>query len=970
MPSLNSKISRMVVMFLLIFTGLNAQNKTAIIDGIVMDSNTNEALSGANVWLNGTVLGSATNKNGEFLILNVPPGNYVLRASYIGYRDFSDTINVKAGVRIHKIIKMIYSGAGETEAIVVTGQAKGQMAAINEQLSAPSIKNVVSSDRIQELPDANAAESVARLPGVSILRSGGEGNKVVIRGLSPKYNKIMIDGIELASTDQSDRSTDISMITPYSLEGIEVIKAATADQDADYIGGSVNFKIRKAEKGFKYDFIAQNTYNDLRKTFNNYMFIGSLSNRFFQNKLGIFVQGNIEKKDRGSNQMGASYYLLTHNLDKPNPVRLENLYLTNTFRDRRRYGGSLTLDYNIPDGNVSLKNFLSVENNDIRSYYEGYDVRNRGHYYSTTTQKEMLMILNNLFNYEQRFGRFLLTGSIAHALSKNKLPEDITFGFAEPSPALPGGLTDLPPDSIPYYAFNNIDKAYWSDVGDNWSITREEQWTVKTDLEMDFNLSNQINGKLKIGGKYRTKKRKYDFNATGGTMALGSGQTLKNAILEEFPWMQEITPLGSRYLSYNIFIDKNFKHGKFLKGKYKLGPVADVNLMREVIKFMRKSKGLAIDTYRKLNMSSITNDYNGDEHLSAAYVMTELNLSSMIKFIPGVRFEHNRTNYTGIRGNSGSAFPEVKYPHADTTTQRTNSYLLPMIHLQIKPLDWLQFRLAYTKTISRPNFDLIIPRMDIGRNEIVYNNYSLKPERSENFDFYTAITNNYIGLFTFGLFSKNIKDMIFWLDRRILLEPEQYGLGDREKGKFIIMQRNMDKLAKVRGFELDWQTHLWYLPSFLKGLVFNFNYTHIFSAAKYPRTVIKTEYLLEPPYGVIQKNIDTTYTQRLIDQPDNIINLSLGYDFKGFSFRASMLYQADIFEGPNFYRELRSSSAEYLRWDIALKQDLPWNGLQFYCNFNNITNTADIVLNDVRKFPTSIDHYGMTIDAGLRWKFN
>ena len=55
------------------------------------------------------------------------------------------------------------------------------MDAINKQLNAKSLVNIISSDRIQELPDANAAETVARVPGVSIRREGGEGNKVVIQ---------------------------------------------------------------------------------------------------------------------------------------------------------------------------------------------------------------------------------------------------------------------------------------------------------------------------------------------------------------------------------------------------------------------------------------------------------------------------------------------------------------------------------------------------------------------------------------------------------------------------------------------------------------------------------------------------------------------------------------------------------------------------------------------------------------------
>ena len=120
------------------------------------------------------------------------------------------------------------------------------MDAINKQLNAKSIVNIVSSDRIQELPDANAAETVARVPGVTIKREGGEGNKVIIRGLSPKYNSITVEGTKLAATDTDDRSTDLSMISQYMLDGIEVTKAGTPDLDADVLGGTVDFKLKRA----------------------------------------------------------------------------------------------------------------------------------------------------------------------------------------------------------------------------------------------------------------------------------------------------------------------------------------------------------------------------------------------------------------------------------------------------------------------------------------------------------------------------------------------------------------------------------------------------------------------------------------------------------------------------------------------------------------------------------------------------
>ena len=940
------------------------------ITGVVKDSTSGESLPGANILIKGTSLGTAADKDGKFVLPRMLPGTYTLVVTYIGYKKKEVKVKLAPGKRLNLVVKLKWV-AVKGKVVEITAQAKGQIGAINEQLAAPSIKNVVSSARIQELPDANAAESVGRLPGVSILREGGEGNKVVIRGLSPKYNKIMIDGIEVASTDEGDRSTNISMISPYSLEGIEVMKAATADQDADYIGGSVNFKIRTAAPGFKYDLLVQDTYNHLRNSYDNYMFVGSISNRFFQNKLGVFLQGNIERKDRGSNQMGASYYMLTHDVNRINPIRLENLYLTNTFRDRRRYGGTLTIDYIIPQGKIYLKNFVSSGRTGVRDYYEGFDVLNRGHYYSTTAQKKNLLIMSNVLSYEQRFAGFMVNAKLAHSFSRNETPEDISFGFAEPSPALPGGLTSCPADSIPYYAFDNVDKAYWDGVGDNWSLTKERQVVAKADLEMNLSLGKQINGKLKVGGKYRFIDRSYDFEATGGTMALNSGKVVKNAVLKAFPWMQETTPLNSPRLPYSLFIDKNFSHGTFLKGKYKLGPVADVDLMRQVIKVMRGVKTPAIDTYSKLKMSSVTNDYYGNEYLTAGYIMANLNITRKVKFIPGVRYEHNRTEYNGIRGRSDAAFPEQNYPHIDTTTQRINDYLLPMIHLQIRPLDWFQVRFAYTRTLSRPDFNLIIPRLDIGgeTQTDVVNNYKLKPEQSTNYDLYFSFLNNYAGLFTCGLFRKDIKDMIFWTDKRVILDPSEWDLNSTEKGKFIVTQENIDQMAKVRGVELDWQTNFWYLPSFLKGLIFNINYTHIFSEAKYPRTVIETEYnYTEPPYGLVMRNVDTTYTQRLIDQPDDILNMSIGYDYKGFSGRLSMLYQANIFEGPDFYPELRSSTGDYLRWDLSLKQNLPWAGLQLYFNINNITATTDLVVNSITKLPVSEDHYGRTIDLGLRWR--
>ncbi len=252
-----ASITILLVSFCASTSPLLAANAT--IEGTVKDSKTGDPLPGANVLLVKTSLGASTDLQGKYTIRNVPPGTYTVRATYIGYNQKETPLTVQEGQSAKYDFRLVGVGI-EGEEVVVTAQALGQNQAINQQLASPSIVNVVSSARIQELPDANAAESVGRLPGVSVLRDGGEGAKVVIRGLSPKYNAIMIDGVRMTSTDQNDRSVDLSMISPHMLEGIEVMKAITPDQDADALGGSVNFTMKEAgvgQEGIGLDLLAQ-----------------------------------------------------------------------------------------------------------------------------------------------------------------------------------------------------------------------------------------------------------------------------------------------------------------------------------------------------------------------------------------------------------------------------------------------------------------------------------------------------------------------------------------------------------------------------------------------------------------------------------------------------------------------------------------------------------------------------------------
>ena len=129
---------------------------------------------------------------------------------------------------------------------------------------------------------------------------------------------------------------------------------------------------------------------------------------------------------------------------------------------------------------------------------------------------------------------------------------------------------------------------------------------------------------------------------------------------------------------------------------------------------------------------------------------------------------------------------------------------------------------------------------------------------------------------SFSYFTKEIDGLIYSSGRRYITDPDLYGLPHyTEKFQITDYRSNNPYKVELDGFEIDYQTRFWYLPSFLRGLVFNANYTRTSSQVKYPRTEIEFNIVFEPFFQVVTSNVDSFYVDRLIDQPKEIVNLSL-----------------------------------------------------------------------------------------------
>ncbi|MCB0747682.1 MAG: TonB-dependent receptor, partial [Ignavibacteriae bacterium] len=862
----------------------------------------------------------------------------------------------------------------EGETVVITAQASGQNEAINQQLSSIQIKNVVSMARIQELPDANAAESVGRLPGVSIIREGGEGSKVVIRGLSPQYNQITIDGVQLpgnvVSNDPNqqgslvgDRATNLSMISSSMLGGIEVIKSITPDMDAAVLGGVVNFGLRKAfmSNGDSpaFELLTQSGYNNLKDSYGDYKFVGSYEQRFFDQSFGVFLQVSTEKRNLSANELGVSYQLTDKTHGDAGIPDINSVNLNDKSSSRNRDGATLVLDYEHKGGSIGMMNFVS--SSDTKSIYRGESIINTANdiVFSATDAENKLNILSNLISIKQEIPYFHVDLKLSHTYSESRNPEDLTFTFWQNEAGLAniGDLTKLPPKQLFDLAKPNAATADMADIRTSKNFSQDRALTAAVDFQNDFVISNYLTGKIKFGGMFQYRKRSYDVNSGRGSQLYSGGGNVVTAIVKAFPSM--ITNGGR--ISFLNFINDSYSYGEFLGGDYQIAYPMDVNLMHDVLAVARTVSSL--EGYQVDKHGSRIYDYHGSETKSAAYAMATFKIGDKITVLPGARFQDLTTDYFAYRGEQVPG--GVQY--TDTTVTKPNGYFLPMLHLRYEPLPWLQLHFAYTNTLNYPDYNAIIPRYDVAASSIAYNNYNLKPAESENFDFVVSFYSNEIGLLTFNGFKKTIKNLIF-ASQTYVTDLSPYP--DLPQGKQQLFEFNTfinnPIPIDIYGLESDWQTHFWYLPEPFSGMVFNINYTHIFSEASYPRSEIQITYNDD---GTFERTVlDTFYTTRMLNQPNDILNLSLGFDYAGFSGRLSMIYQDNIFKRPDFWMQNRVNSDTYVRWDLSMKQDLPWFGIQIFLNLNNLTGEDDIDINQKNKYTAYQERYGMTGDLGLRIK--
>lgn len=244
-------------------------------------------------------------------------------------------------------------------------------------------------------------------------------------------------------------------------------------------------------------------------------------------------------------------------------------------------------------------------------------------------------------------------------------------------------------------------------------------------------------------------------------------------------------------------------------------------------------------------------------------------------------------------------------------------------------------RLAYTRTLARPNYFYVTPYLyvDPDGEEMQQGDPDLRPTTSHNLDFMFEHYFQRIGVFAFGMFYKNLADIIYVRESKVA-----GGVYD----DFDLEMPINGGDATLYGFEIAWNQELTFLPGFLSGFGVYANYTHTWASTD------------------IGGREDF-----LPGQAGDMANLSLFFDKYGFSIRASAMYQSAFLTTIGKNETWDEWQDKHWQFDLTATYDiLSW--LKVYVSGVNLGNAPDYEYFGVNRRPKQNEYYGWWAKGGFK----
>ena len=922
-----------------------AQERKGGIRGHVMD-NSGGVLQGARIELQPKGIIVVSNTQGEFFINDVEPGSFTISITYVGFNGFTKQVTVSAG-QIASLDAKLEVGSQNLEVLVTAERASGEAEEINRQLTADNLVQVLTSDVIRSLPNANMADALGRLPSVTLERDEGEGKYVQVRGTEPRLTSVTINGINVPSPESGVRQIKLDAIPADIVESVEINKTLQANMDADGIGGSVNLVTQTAGERPTITLNGMGGYTPIVNGRGLVETAATMGQRFGSDKrFGALMGGTYDWNGRGIDDIEPVPDIAT--LLPGSPRWFDTIDQREYRYYRSRWGLAGSTDYKLAEGsNIYLRGFYS-------------DFKNFGDRWVYTlndnTDPVAAGLLNGNggtpnFNTQIRLpdygiGSLVLGGK--HVRTSSWFAWDVSasrsrqLGENDPTASFRSNLASSSCAFDPA-ATKNIYLPQWAPVcyteahdpttmsldrigGAAIGLTAQLNLQVTGAVARNYHLGSHLST-IEVGGKFRNE-HKFD-NSFTLDFSVPAGMTLLP--LSTFP---------------NVLSNSNYYNGIY--------PLGDNPGYRAVLAAFNTAMPGALSGPPVVS----GNNFDLIQKVSAGYLMNSIDFNR-VRLVAGVRFEGTNLDALSFDSVAGTL-----------TSKLGGSYLkvLPSVSARIALTGDTDVRLVYGRGLSRPNPQDIAQAASFstggGINTASLGNPNLKAETADNFDVLLEHSLKPFGLISAGFFYKSLSDPI--VTKTVQIANYQPPVSGAPPGLYNVTQPVNAGSGWVTGFEVAYLQHLTFLPGLLGGFGISANYGYTDSRAT----------------GLFNR----ADNPRLSRSAPHTWNISPTYDHGRFSLRAGLSYNAaNIFEyryqdgtdplagGPATITPggIKGPDSDiylyaHLQVDVQGSYRLV-HGLQFVMYGLNLNNEVFGFYQGSPQYMIQREYYKPTVAAGFRW---
>lgn len=907
---MNNKI---YLALIFIFAGFASFAQNSVLKGQVIDGKTKEPLAGAYVYFADRKGAALTDAFGQYSISKMPSGTYEVKVKYVGYKEFKKQIDLTEN-KVINLTVTLEEKAESLQNVKVYGKAiiESEASSRRTEKKANNIMNVLSAQAMERSPDINAANALQRVSAVTLQRNSGSDEAfAIIRGLEPRYNNTLINGVKVTSPDPASRFVSLSIIPSDLLDRIEVSKTLTPQMEGDAIGGTVNLIFKDAPE---FEYFKVNAS-------------GGYSTIFFNRKFDDFSHGAVQSKSV-SERFGPDY--------KPGQGNFSRANL-----DFTQKNAPVTSLLGFTYGRRLLKNKLGfIISDSYQNQYYGTNSEFNIAQLDTRPGKNYQPVISDVANRTystQQLNNGLSTHLDYKFNDNNKISLDNIFLY-----------THLAQTRL------SIDTSI---LGGNGGRTGPGTGAVFNDNRSY--IQNQYVENLKLSGKHILSNHfLFDWAGIYSNSTQNAPDradiSLNHLINPDFTstpnylynvsriWQKssnkDLTALAN--LGYKSGLGKNnsieLKAGGLYRqsnrfnnqNEYTLKPTPDNLTGGKTVFTDIYAADWVVYNVTGTSTSDKAN-YTAYENITAGYGEFKLTLNKL-DAVGGVRVEGTEQGY-----DTHPVVLDVK-----SNAKKTYTDVLPSLQLKYKLTDKSNIRASYFKSISRPALYELVPTPTFGQSTDITGNPEVKHTVADNYDIRYELYPKNEEQFFIGGFYKNITN------------PIEFALNSLDGGQANTSPQNFGT-ATVTGAEVVYSR-------FFGMLGVSANYTYTYS------NINTTKIFTSTDANGVSTSVPKLQSRPMQGQTANVVNLSLLYKndkrkaFVQLAYTYTSKTLALVY--PNYGFDYYQQPQSFLSLSGQKQID---KHFVFTAKVNNLFNTATTI--KIGSLVQSRDVYNLGFNLGFRY---